>query len=246
VYIALLAWVAVATLLSYIIERLWSDITSRRAFRFAMAPGVVVHELSHVAGCILTGAKVGRVTLFDGSGGRVVHSRPKVPIFGQPIISLAPVAGCTLALYAVWWFFSGRLGLQSPELPRIEISADGAKALGLALQTLFLDSLRQVFARRFLSADGAIFIYLVLTFSICMAPSPTDLRQALLGLVGISAIVFLIHSFGLANLQTGAELSDRITRLGWKLFTFSIMLLMSALAISVPALIIRKVIGSAK
>ena len=68
-YVALLVWVAVATLLSYVIERLWSDYTPRRYFRCALAPGVVMHELSHLAACLLTGAEVGRVVLFGPSGG---------------------------------------------------------------------------------------------------------------------------------------------------------------------------------
>ena len=243
-HIALLVWVAIATILSYIIERLWSDIASRRAFRVAMAPGVIVHEVSHVVACWLVGAKVSRVQLFGASGGSVTHAKPRLPVMGQPIISLAPVAGCTLALWCVWWFFSGRLGLEFSNLPQIDLTAAGGKALWQTLNTLFADSLKQVFTRKFLSAEGAIFIYLVLTFSICMAPSFQDLRHALLGLVVIGAIVFLINRTGFANFQLAEEWSNKATSFGWKAFTFTVLLLMSALAVSLPALIIRKVLSA--
>jgi len=246
VYLGLLLWVAVATVLSYVIERLWTDYTSGRYFRYALAPGIVVHELSHLAACLLTGAKVGRVVLFGPSGGSVEHAKPKMPLLGQPIISLAPVAGCTLALWGVWWLFSGRLGLQLSQLPEVELSAPGAVELWRVMRTLFVDAFRQVFSRRFLSLEGLAFLYLVLTFSICMGPSRADLRHALLGLAAIGAIVFLARQMGLADWEVGAELSRRVTAFGWRVFTFSILLLMSALAVSIPAAIAGKVFGKSQ
>lgn len=242
-YVGLLVWVAVATLLSYIIERLWSDYTPRRYFRYGLAPGVIMHELSHLAACLLTGAEVGRVVLFGPSGGGVEHSRPKMPLLGQPIISLAPIAGCTLALWGVWWLFSERLDLQLSALPGVEVSATGGMRFWETLRALFLDAIRQVFSRKFLSLEGLAFLYLVLTFSIGMAPSRTDLGHALVGLAAIGAIVFLARQTPLADWEIGAGLSQVVTAFGWRVFTFSILLLMSALAVSIPAAIVGKVFG---
>ncbi len=246
VYVGLLVWIAVATLLSYVIERLWTDFTSRRYFRCALAPGVVVHELSHVVGCLLTGAKVGRVVLFSPSGGSVEHSKPKMPIVGQPLISLAPIVGCTLALWGVWWVFSDRLALEMADLPAVKFSAAGGAELWQALKDLLIASFRQAFSREFLSLEGLLFLYCVLTFSIGMAPSRTDLRHALLGLVAVGAIVFLAGQLGFSSWQVGAEVSHRITMLGWKVFSFSIVLLMSALAVSIPAAVAGKVFGGSQ
>ena len=244
-YLALLVWVTVATLLSYVIERLWSGMTSSRGFRFAMAPGVVVHELSHVAGCFITGAKVRRVVLFDKQGSSVKHTKPRVPVVGQPIISLAPVAGCTAALGCVWWIFSRRLGLEHSALPVVEISAAGGHDFLLATRDLFAHSIRLVLNWRLLSIEGAVFIYLVLTFSVCMAPSLTDLRHSLLGIAALGAIIFLIQLLGFDNLQVMASASSRIMRFWWEVFTFSTLLLMCALAVTIPAAVIYR-LGESK
>lgn len=245
-YLALLVWVAVATLLSYAVERLWSDFASHRFFHYALAPGVVVHELSHLLACLLTGAKVGRVVLFGPSGGSVEHSDPRMPLLGRPLISLAPIMGCTLALWGVWWLFSDRLGLKPSELPGVELSAAGGLELWLVMRHLFIDAFRQVFSRKFLSLEGAAFVYLVLTFSVSMAPSRTDLRHALLGLVTIGAIVFLAEHTFLARWEVWVEVSRRVTMFGWKAFTFSIFLLMLALAVSIPAAIAGKLFGGSQ
>jgi len=243
VYLALLVWVGVATLLSYVIERLWSDVISRRYVRYALAPGVVVHELSHLAGCLVTGARVSRVVLFGPSGGLVEHGEPRMPLVGRPVISLAPVAGCTLVLWGVWRLFAGRLGLEPLRLPGVELSAEGGLRLWLVLRTLFLDAFGRVFSRRFLSVEGFVFLYLVLTFSICMAPSRADLRHAFLGLVLVGAIVVIVQHSGLSAWAFGAELSHRILTFGWKVFTFSILLQMSALVVSVPASLAVRILG---
>ncbi|HUW32749.1 MAG TPA: hypothetical protein VM223_14155 [Planctomycetota bacterium] len=245
-YIALLVWVAVATLLSYVIELLWSDVTSRRVFRIAMAPGVVVRETSRLAACLLTGAKVSRVRLFAKSGPAVKHGKPKLPLLGQAAISLAPVLGCTLALYGVWRLFSSRLGLEAGVLPQIDFSLAGGAALWHALHELFRDSLSRLAGRSLVSVDGFAFIYLVLTFSICMAPEFDELRYALPGLVIIGAAVFALERTGIADFQFAREWSARAASFSWKAFTFSVLLLMSALVMSFPALLLRRLIGKAK
>jgi hypothetical protein len=245
-YVALLVWVGIATLLSYVVDRLWSDFTCCRYFRYALAPGVVVHELSHLAACLLTGASVKRVVLFGPSGGGVEHSPPKMPLVGQPIISLAPIGGCTLALWFVWLTFAGSLGLEAVALPDVDLSVVGLAEVWQTLKTVYVDWFRWIFSRDFLSIRGAVFLYCVLTFSICMAPSRTDLRHAVTGLAAIGAIVFLVHRLGFDRWQIGHEISKTILAFGWKAFTFSIVLLVSALAVSVPAALAGKILGKAQ
>ena len=127
--------------------------------------------------------------------------------------------------------------------PGVEVSATGGMRFWETLRTLFLDAFRQVFSRKFLSLEGLAFLYLVLTFSIGMAPSRTDLGHALVGLAAIGAMVFLVRQTALADWEIGAGLSRVVTAFGWRVFTFSILLLMSALAVSIPAAIVGKVFG---
>ena len=62
--------------------------------------GAFVHETSHAILCILTGAKIVEFKIF-ASQPRVVHARSKLPLLGEPLISLAPIAGGLCFLYLV-------------------------------------------------------------------------------------------------------------------------------------------------
>lgn len=69
-----------------------------RTFRYLAAPGIIVHEYSHAVACILTGARIRQVRVFDSQGGAVVHEAPRLP-FGQALVSLAPIPG---AIISTW------------------------------------------------------------------------------------------------------------------------------------------------
>ena len=92
---ALTVWVVVIVLTSFGIQRLWAPAAGSRLFTVLMAPGVIVHEVSHVVACLLSGATVKEVSLSNaGIAGKVVHTRPIIPVVGQALISLAPLVGC--------------------------------------------------------------------------------------------------------------------------------------------------------
>lgn len=62
--------------------------------------GIMVHEASHAIMCILTGAKITEFKIFSRQP-RVSHTKSKLPLIGQPLISLAPLAGGFLFLYLI-------------------------------------------------------------------------------------------------------------------------------------------------
>lgn len=59
--------------------------------RLILLPGVVVHELAHVAACVLTHTHIEKISFWDEAGGSVVHHVPKLQVVTQPFISLAPL-----------------------------------------------------------------------------------------------------------------------------------------------------------
>ncbi|PIT97516.1 hypothetical protein COT77_00920 [Candidatus Berkelbacteria bacterium CG10_big_fil_rev_8_21_14_0_10_41_12] len=54
-------------------------------------PGIVIHETSHMLGCIITGAKVVDVSFFSVKGGFVKHTRSALGYIGEAIISVMPI-----------------------------------------------------------------------------------------------------------------------------------------------------------
>lgn len=62
--------------------------------------GAIIHESSHALFCFLTGAKITKFKIFNNQP-QVSHTKSKIPILGQSLISLAPIAGGFLFLYLV-------------------------------------------------------------------------------------------------------------------------------------------------
>jgi len=62
--------------------------------------GAVIHELSHVAFCFLTGATVKEIDIFSKKP-HIIHSKPRIPLIGSLLISLAPIIGGLLFLFLI-------------------------------------------------------------------------------------------------------------------------------------------------
>ncbi|MSU75903.1 hypothetical protein EXS54_00280 [Patescibacteria group bacterium] len=84
--------------LSYITNYTLPRIFTGMTYRYLIAPGVIIHEYSHALGCVLVGARIREIRVFDERGGRVVHEEPRLAL-GQGIISVAPVFGAAIAVY---------------------------------------------------------------------------------------------------------------------------------------------------
>lgn len=54
-------------------------------------PGVIVHELSHLLGCLVTLTPIKQVKFFSEKGGFVIHEKPPIKFIGEFIISVAPL-----------------------------------------------------------------------------------------------------------------------------------------------------------
>ncbi len=62
--------------------------------------GAIIHELSHATLCVLTGAKIIDASIFSKSP-HITHQKSKIPILGQALISLAPIAGGILFIILI-------------------------------------------------------------------------------------------------------------------------------------------------
>jgi hypothetical protein len=165
-----------------------------------MWPGVVVHELSHFVGCLITLTKVRRVELFSPriAGDRIIlgqvsHEYTRNP-FKKVIISLAPFFGVSFFILII-------IKLLLPALYGQQISGFKLNLNGLSLtETLDfgLDYLRQYFYYYgslwqnfdFSSWPSYLFIYLMLSLGSQIAPSRADLKYTFEGL-GFLFIIFI-------------------------------------------------------
>ncbi len=68
--------------------------------RFLYYIGTFIHEVSHIIFCILTGAKISKISIFSKQP-KIIHSKSRIPIIGQALISLAPIIGGLAFLYVI-------------------------------------------------------------------------------------------------------------------------------------------------
>ena len=175
--------------------------------------GTPIHELSHAAMCLVFFHRIDEVALFrpDKEAGRlgfVRHSyNPKNPyqVVGNFFIGLAPLAGGTLVLYGMLWFFY-------PGAAKEAFVADG---LSTAIATgQVLDVIRNftrlagevifnvVSLPNPLTLKFWLFLYLVLCVGSHMAPSSSDYKGAFWG--GALLLVLLL-AVNIIFLAAGGE-----------------------------------------
>ncbi len=177
------------------------SIVNRTAYRFfgkflyllLMWPGVVVHECSHVIGCILTRTKIHQVKFFspqqEGNEmvlGYVAHDRPKSAI-RRTIVAGAPFFGGAAVIFLLVHIFL-------PSTARIAFSFAGTPAgfIDVCLRALkeygrFAFSIMSVI--NLSSWKSYVFLYLLFSISAHVAPSRTDLIHALEGVAFFGAML---------------------------------------------------------
>lgn len=193
-----LIWLICLIFLGYILRKAVEKTFFGKIYYLIIFPGVVLHELSHALGCLLTGAKIYKIKFFSKSGGQVLHSRSKIPILGSFLISLAPIFGATFVLYLLARIFT-------PNLLSFTSNNFGTfKVILLNLIVLFWQNLKSL---NFGNANTYFFLYFVLTFSFAMAPSKSDLKNTFWSIVALSLILALLSPFFSLNFLKSISLN---------------------------------------
>jgi len=165
-----------------------------------MWPGVMIHELSHFIGCLITFTKVYRVHLFNptqDSLGFVEHARSRNPV-KNIIISIAPLFGVT----AVIWLLTRFLW---SDLYVAQVSSLQAALTDFTTFQNFFDFTKDYFSQYWIYIKDLVgsfdlggwqtyvFIYLMLTLSSHAAPSKEDLKHTYAGILGVVLFFVFIY-----------------------------------------------------
>ena len=150
-------------------------------YRLFVAPGVILHELSHAFACFFTGTKVTSINMFKKEGGEVKHARSKIPILGPIIISLAPFVVGGVAIF----FFSKWMGLNALDIN--EFTLNPAQFLEIVKQSFFGIELNDV-------TNWAL-LYLALSIAVTMIPSLRDLRNIVFSIILVVLTVVLVYKY---------------------------------------------------
>lgn len=167
----------------------------KTVYLLVMWPGVIVHELSHLVGCLVTRTRVREVHLFspreESPGnlvlGFVLHDKTANPI-ATFIVSAAPFFGGAAALALI-------LRLAAPEAvvgiaaPAFTSGIDPAAAAAETLRAYadFVTTLAR--SLDWGSWTAWVAAFLLFSVSVHVAPSRHDMKYALGGAAGIAAFI---------------------------------------------------------
>jgi len=243
VFLTVAIWLLLTLLASYALTRLWQDLHTAKGFRFAFLPGLIVHELSHVTGCFLTGADVYEAKIYDNEAAHVKFGKPRLPIIGKPIIALAPIVGCLLAIWLAWTALGKPLAWDWRAPEPFTLTLSGMRDLVVEIVTRATGIFGAIFqVRTFTSLASLAFLYYLLAFSIFMGPSAEDIKHALLGVGVIAVVVLVLQYLGLLSADGGFLRGILEMILG--LLSFAVVVLLAALVISLPIALLRKAVRS--
>jgi len=219
--------------ISMVLDRFWSRALSIRGFYYSIsAPGVVVHECTHIAGCLITGAKIKKVVFFSKEGGSVTYQSPKVPLLGNVIIGTAPLFGIPLVLAGLTWLFGTYFGCTLFSSVPSLTSLDGAGALLSSALLILYENLVVEFNGWFL-----LYLYLTISLVLSLSPSMQDIKNALAGLVILTLLGLLVIASGIPLLidVLGSVMTLFATGLALG-FAFELI----ALIVTVPVMVVYK------
>jgi hypothetical protein len=213
--------------LSYALDHLWAaTIPVRIIYLFIRFPGVVLHECSHVLGCLVTGARIRKVVLFSKDGGFVTYSRPLLPYIGDVIISTAPLFLLPLALSFLTGVFGTYADCVFPAFPAAIDSPDVVLNLVKAIAGTFSDNLLIRFNGWFL-----LYLYLTISLVLSVAPSQQDMKNAASGVILLTLAGVLVVWSGIPS---AVNILTELLHLLASGFTLGLVYGLVALSVSLP------------
>jgi len=183
-FIGIFFWLFFLFGTSFILGSFWSLVFTGKKYHLFVLPGVIVHEFSHVIGCLITGAGIKKIGILSSKGSYVAHTKSRIPLIGIFIISLAPIAGGLLSLFLLFRFFN---------YPQPEMN------LFLGFDSFFL-LIKQAlnFSLNYYSNwHFWLFSYIALSIVICLVPSKQDFKNSLVSLIVLSILILLFLYFGI-------------------------------------------------
>lgn len=210
--------------LSFAINFLLSRSVFGSRYRIFVAPGVILHELAHAFFCLITGAKIKKISLFDKDGGKVEHEHSKLPIFGQIIISFAPFIFGAIAIY----FLAKLLGINQVSFNWELNSAPYS----------FWDSIKPGLGAIDVSRwQNWLILYLVLSVAVTMTPSRQDFENVAFSILFLLIAFLVVYQFISVNLSN-IVIPERLVLL----LTTTLFLLILSLVLSIVVYVLSFVV----
>ncbi len=217
--------IALILITSFLVDFFLINSFLGKSYRVFVAPGIIVHELSHALFCILTGASIKKISLFEKKGGYVQHTQPRIPILGQFLISFAPFVIGLGSIYLL---------IRYAGMPNVDFSLvnlNWYNYLDTAIHFLRTININGLYA---LAA-----VYLVFSIVVTMTPSWQDLANAISAIIILILIGLLASKYLHYSVNLGIVSQPVLIVLATVLFLLILLLLLSIIIYTLSFLIRR-------
>lgn len=188
-YLVTALWFVAVLAGAYYADRVWSAMLAR-VYWILLAPGIAVHELSHAFACLIMGAKISKIKLFGPTGGEVVHGPPKIPVVGQTVISMAPIAGCAAVLALAGALLNAPLAKSITSVPMsVALTPAGLGGFVEATARTLWGLAKGLGDTSWTNWRTYAFVYAAICLGIALRPSSTDLKNSALGVVALGVLI---------------------------------------------------------
>ncbi|MBI5465760.1 MAG: hypothetical protein HY974_00535 [Candidatus Kerfeldbacteria bacterium] len=171
-------------------QPLFAELLGERLYLILLWPGVVVHELSHLLGALLTLTRVTGFSLWPRGGvlGSVTHEASGNPLT-LILVSIFPLLGGTFVL----WVLVLLLVPGAPTAAPVVALAHGFIATIVEYISAWWRFVADLWsALDFGTWQSWLFLYLVLVIGAHLAPSNRDLTYTAAGLTALSLLTVLL------------------------------------------------------
>ena len=238
-YASMTFWLLVVVFVAWGTLRLWTGVVPSRVVNAVLLPGTFIAQAGRVLGLLATGGTINNTALIkdDGSGEPQAAGDPKtrIPVLGPIVVAMLPLLACAGGIYVVASWLGRDLLTSLGEQSAAASLPNSIPAVWQLLRDL-LTQAENLGAQLGQSDFGIwktwVFIYLVICFTVRMAPLEGNLRGA------VGAIVLL----GLLSALVGGLFPaghDAIVS-GWPILSFSVASLVLLLLVG---LVMRGTVG---
>jgi len=197
VYASTCLWLVIVVLLADGVYRIWASILRAKVVDGFLLPGTLIQQLGQIVGLLVTGASAGPPPQNKEPNAPPPAPEPKIPVVGPIIVALVPMIGLAICIYAV----ASQMGVAIlAKLPKELVERRAPDTLNAAWDQLRgLITLAEVTLNALRQAEGNgwkifIFVYLLHSLSVRLAPLPGKVFNHIGAIAGFGAIAALMGS----------------------------------------------------
>lgn len=230
-YAAMIFWLLILIFAASGTYQLWAGLIKPPVLNLMLLPGTLAAQSGRMVGMLISGGTIRNVSLMSeprsSNAQTSKSSKPKIPMVGAVLIALLPLLACGFSLYVV----VATIGADVLVAPETAVSQDTLPMTFNSMWEVLRNSINvaeqvtaTILASDFRNWQTWLFVYLIVSLMIRLAPMPGMQRGTIGAVMLIGLVLGLIGQFT----QTAEEMLQNF----WSLLNFSVGTLLCLLLIS--------------